>query len=54
MKRGAPSSYTDMTLEAVARCPEMQTIWEYYWSAAQKVGLTKQDIGRQLEAESVH
>jgi hypothetical protein len=31
----------------------MVTIWNYWWAAGRKVGLTKEDIGRQLEAECV-
>ncbi|KAF2134011.1 hypothetical protein P153DRAFT_427887 [Dothidotthia symphoricarpi CBS 119687] len=50
-KLGAPGPYQNTTPEAVAKSPEMQTLWDYYWSAAQKVHLTKEDIGRQLEAE---
>ena len=29
-------------------------MWDTYWAAAQKAGVCKEDIGRQLEAESVN
>ncbi|KIK67560.1 hypothetical protein GYMLUDRAFT_257417 [Collybiopsis luxurians FD-317 M1] len=29
----------------------LQTIWEFYWAAAQKAGVAKEDIGRQIEEE---
>lgn len=35
----------------VASSPWMYIIWNYWWAAGKKAGLTKDDIGRQLEAE---
>jgi hypothetical protein len=29
----------------------MQLLWDFYWAAAQKAGISKTDSGRQLEAE---
>ncbi|KAF2111381.1 hypothetical protein BDV96DRAFT_690299 [Lophiotrema nucula] len=48
---GAAGPWSATRMRQVASSSELRTIWEYYWSAAQKVGLTKDDIGRQLKAE---
>lgn len=51
LKQGAPGPYDGATAQAIAESQELQLIYNYYWAAAQKVGLTKEDVGRQLQAE---
>ncbi|KAF2645918.1 hypothetical protein P280DRAFT_465655 [Massarina eburnea CBS 473.64] len=48
---GAPGPWSQKDQARLATGQELQTIYNFYWVAAQKVGLAKEDIGRQLEAE---
>ncbi|KAF2832327.1 hypothetical protein CC86DRAFT_366155, partial [Ophiobolus disseminans] len=50
-KLGAPGPYTKSKAEAVAKSQELLDIFNYYWAAAQKIELSKEDVGRQLQAE---
>jgi len=51
VEQGAPGPYPRTTASAIARGTELRTIFDYYWAAGQKVGLSKEDVGRQLQAE---
>jgi len=51
VEQGAPGPYPRTTASAIARRTELRTIFDYYWAAGQKVGLSKEDVGRQLQAE---
>ncbi|KAF2491925.1 hypothetical protein BU16DRAFT_564406 [Lophium mytilinum] len=49
VKFGRPSG-VDAEIAIGSSWP-MQTLWEYYWAAAQMAGVAKEDVGRQLDAE---
>ncbi|KAL5417182.1 hypothetical protein PMIN06_000922 [Paraphaeosphaeria minitans] len=51
LRLGAPGPWDEKTKIYIASSSEMYTIWNYWWAAGRKVGLAKEDIGRQLEAE---
>lgn len=48
-KAGRPT--LELERAFVATAWPMKCLFDYYWAAAKVVGVSKEDIGRQLEAE---
>lgn len=46
-----PGPWDAKTKVQVARTNLMRVIYNYWWAAGRKVGLTKEDILRKVEAE---